>query len=41
MHTMEYYEAFKKELPYLCYNMNKLQGHCTKLNKPVKMANTK
>lgn len=28
--------SLQKELSYLCYNMNKLQGHCAKLNKPVK-----
>lgn len=36
MYTMKYYEAFKKEISYLCYNMNKLQGYYAKLNKPVK-----
>ena len=35
MCIMKYYEAFKKEI-YLCYNMNKLQGHYAKLNKLVK-----
>ena len=37
IYTMEYYAAFKKELLlYLCYNMDELQGHYAKLNKPVK-----
>ena len=36
---MEYYAALKKkkkeEDPVTCINMDKLQGHCTKQNKPV------